>query len=947
MEKTVDLHQEVVLPSRVEEYGQFSKDLLRPQKTLVNATELINTLGTAEQGLSAINRDIERDDSARIAARDFDETEGKIRKLGILQIVGWRTDKFDVNNNPVNESFTSDDARKKREALESVRENAKKILQDFIQKRHGYVFRVLHDALGSNQDYTEDLDDYIISGIARINRSKKKGLYPDIGLRRQEIIKNLASYFVDKSSKFRYLKSLLNPTEGSNDLFGGLHDALIDSHLQEEVARISEMNRIFDFRQWLITTGQKALIGERDPTNNERKLLKVYPTPYYENLLRAAEFLGRKENGIGGSIYTGPPGTGKTRLSVLSNQEEGFDTRVIQIHHYSTFLDLIGERTVQLGLDKSTSYQQRLEATKNWLKQDPEKAVQGLRDFYFSKRANGKVLEESFEDFMKNYIVTDKEDEINFNNNQEISKGFERYLDYQMAGASLGLETGNVIDEWVNGELILAMSQGKRAMLDELDKAGPYSLGGLLTLLSLSPGEKFTVGNKTITIPSWFRVDATANVLSLSRGNSDQAEGKTKEYLYDRFNVIPVDYPPIKDDLMIAAVRLSDGAGNLKITPEEQWQIIGIYSHIIPALRSAYKSNTDMAPVSHRLTAELCSFLVNPQTKERTTVSVEQALNLALSKIQSLSNSNREEVNAVKEITQRYFELYQKSSERPYNKPKPKLTPQPVSAIIVDSALASLLQSPLMRAIANYQTESVPFSEEKIFQLMELNPQQQAKIQEEIITNREHEVQSDLGFKLDIRQNKDGYRFTLMGDDLAFLTSSAYSFESEPIIHSISTDARTALIKTKDNKYYVIKPWKKNSFEQLVLSIPDQYKNIQMSSDGKYVIANGEKSAIYVCPTENVTDQNKWRLLKDYESNMLRISGDGAFLLTEDIDRKHSRIFDLKRLVDTNPNAHINADLLLEGGSYDFVSPNLIIKNGTNQAILIYPKTNLELWMNK
>lgn len=932
----------------VQEYALFSKELLRPQKIEQSGIELVDTLGHVERALGAIDRDIVRNPKAHKAAAKLSGVEKKEHAIVLSEQIGWRTVGSDESGKPINEEFKQEDAAKAREELSLERQKSQGVVRDFVEKNHGYVFSLLHTSLGKNQEpkVKSEIDDFIISEIVHINAAKKGGLRPEVSERRLKTISGLARLLIKHSSKFRHLEPLVKEAGNPSELFIGLSEMITNSQLNQEIAKTSEENRIYSFRQWLIATGQKALVGEQDPITGKRNPLKIYMTPYYENLIKMAEIFGRKENGIGGSIYVGPPGTGKTRLGALANQLEGFDTRVIQIHHYSTFIDLIGERTMQLGLDKSTSYQTRLKAAKDWFNNDSSKAMQGMRDFYSKRHLNGEITEASFEEFMQSFTVTDKDGVIGFKDPEAIQKGFVRYLDSQMAGASLGLETGNVVDEWINGELLLAMSQGKRALLDELDKAGPYSLGGLLTLLARSPGEEFTVGGKVVTIPSWFRVDATANVLSLDRKQDGEGEGKNKEYLYDRFNVVPVGYPPVKDDLMIAAVRLSDGAGNLKITPEEQWQITGIYAYLIPTLRRIYEANPNMAAISHRLTAEFCSFLVSPHTRERTTFSVEQALNMALSKIQSLGTGKAQESVGATTI-KHFFNLYQKSSETPQKNPQPKFSEQPVSAKVVDEALASVLNSPLMRAVGNYQIKDLPFSEEQTAQLMDLTSEQRAKLEEHLKWNRENDAQTGLGFELTIQKSGDQYQCVLMGDDLPLLTTRPIL--SDPAnVQTVSDNARIALVRSGEemDKYKMLKlAWEINSLGEF--PIPDKYKNVQLGKDGKFLVANDENGAIYICSTQDHTaKEDKWSLVQGYEAGRMQLSDDGRFLLTEDRDRKHSRIFNLERLSKAQ-SVRPNADVLLEGDSYDFATPNLAVQRSSNQAVFLKPKTDLDLWVKK
>jgi len=555
-------------------YGEFVKGPLVNIETSKQARELVSVLGMVERGLGLTERTIAQDIDVKQACDTYRNEQSRI-------------------NDAKNRGEPVDEA-----AVAAKVEVAKGLILDFLKKNHANLFYILQSSLGGvSQEREHELqtavENLLITQVANIN-GVKESLLPQTGKLRLDALAAVGNFLLNNSNGFDRLKAQLGDDITDEVVFfDRLGQASEELTVKNEINRLSRKDRIFIFRRWLSQTGRESFEGIDDPVSHKRRKLKVFMTPFYEGYTERAKFLHRKENGVGGIIYSGPPGTGKTEMAIEVNRKEGYDTRVVQIHHFSTFVDLIGERVVQVGLDKATSYLQRVTTARDWFGQDIQRGYEALKSYYQSGVEANKISRETtFYDFIANY-TGDSQGHV-VDDAAQVMPGFLRYLDRQIAGATLGKETGSEMDDWVNGEILIAIEQKKRVVLDELDKAGQYSLGGLLTLLSRSPGETFSVGEKIVTLPSWFKIDATVNQMTLGSAQKREEGGKTKEYLYDRFSTLAVGYPPVKDSLMIAAVKLSDREGNVLLSEREQEQIVGIFTYVVPQLRACLKSQAQI-----------------------------------------------------------------------------------------------------------------------------------------------------------------------------------------------------------------------------------------------------------------------------------------------------------------------------------------------------------------
>lgn len=945
-------------------YGEFVKGPYRRIKVAKQLRELVNVLGIVERGLGLTERTIAQDKVLGQACDTFRNEEYRRYWRNIA-----RSEKLDEGANATIINEEKENGKNKTEAKVGT---ARQLILDFIRKNHGNLLYILQSAMGEvkiedQERVQREIEDLLVTQVAYVN-GVKNSLLPQTDRLRLDALTIVGNFLLTRSNGFDKLKTQLGDV-GTNDevkFFDQL--ARVDEELSiaNEIDRISSRNRIFLFRRWLSETGRASFEGTDDPVSHKRKKLKIFMTPFYESYTERAKFLHRKENGVGGIIYSGPPGTGKTEMAIEVNRKEGYDSRVVQIHHFSTFVDLIGERVVQVGLDKATSYMQRLMMARKWFSEDILRGLNALKEYYERGIASGKINAPTFEDFMSNYggniQLTDNEqlpmEGFYDIKDQRAILRFIKYLDRQIAGATLGKETGSDMDDWVNGEILIAIEQKKRVVLDELDKAGQYSLGGLLTLLSRSSGETFTVGEKTVEIPSWFKIDATVNQMTLGSAQKREDGGKTKEYLYDRFSTLSVGYPPVKDSLMIAAVKLSDREGNILLSEREQEQVVGIFTYIVPELRKLYDAEKDVSPVTHRVIQDLSSFLVDPQTRRRTTVSVEKALHMALQENRAIGGKEGG-AEAIERILKDYSRMYQQPAEV-FKRPL-RLSRKPSRAEVVDDALKRILTAPMMIAATGSEVMELPYQEDVGYSLVELTPEQMDEISRNQEAGAKAEDMTGMGFSEYLQVSKDGRSIQAVlasRDDQPVMWSNSFAIDKQdrpPQVQQVSDDGRVLIVKTSENgdeRLKVFHLWQ-NDPTTLISSLVDEPgTHLEVTKDGAHLFEQ-KGNEVLIARTFDIYDkarqQHKPReSFKSFcEGRNFRLSPDGRFIIVENLTGDRTRLYEVDRLehlITNNNKATLIPNCILPGIGYEFVTSGLIINRDKQEGVVIKPKSDLNIW---
>lgn len=426
-------------------------------------------------------------------------------------------------------------------------------------------------------------------------------------------VAKMAKFLLENSSKFEQLNKRVIGYDKEN-----LSQLRRDNNLDLAVLELVRGVDHFELREWIAKNAKQARLGKR-----------IYDTPFYRDLLEQIHIIGRKRNGIGGVILYGPPGVGKTELLQEKNNREGFEgkTRVVSIHHYISNADLLGEQAIKVSGSDDVSPTERRIAYFEGASADKFKSA--VLELFEQLKSEGKLDQhERLGRFLLYFVSLKnngdqmidilKKDEFDDN---DWTKFRDAYLIKQRARLLRGSLPEQLQEEAINfakGEIIYALTVKERIILDEVDKA-KTALGGLLGFLAKSPGDVVKFGNAAYRIEEWFKVDATSNTTQLN------------EYLTSRFSALEVTTPSPKDQLMIASVRVSDVEGNILLNEYEQRHLGDFFVYVLPELNKILQSaDPPYPPLGNREIQELCSYLVDFNSMQRTEISFNEAVRMLL-----------------------------------------------------------------------------------------------------------------------------------------------------------------------------------------------------------------------------------------------------------------------------------------------------------------------------
>lgn len=429
-----------------------------------------------------------------------------------------------------------------------------------------------------------------------------------------EEIAKMAKFLLENSSKFEQLNKRVSGYHQEN-----LSQLRRDNNLDLAALELVRGVEDFELREWIAENAKQARLGKR-----------IYDTPFYRDLLEQIHIIGRKRNGIGGVILYGPPGVGKTELLQEKNNREGFEgkTRVVSIHHYISNADLLGEQAIKVsGSDDVSPTERRIAYFEQ---ASVDKFESAVLELFEQLKSEGKIDQhERLGRFLLYFVSLKnngdrmidvlKKDEFDDNDWTLFRDAYLTKQRARLLRGSLPEQLQEEAIDFAKGEIIYALTVTKeRIILDEVDKART-ALGGLLGFLAKSPGDVVKFGNATYSIEEWFKVDATSNTTQLN------------EYLTSRFSALEVTTPSPKDQLMIASVRISDVEGNILLNEYEQRHLGAFFVYVLPELNKILQNaDPPYPPLGNREIQELCSYLVDFNSMQRTEISFNEAVRMLL-----------------------------------------------------------------------------------------------------------------------------------------------------------------------------------------------------------------------------------------------------------------------------------------------------------------------------
>lgn len=766
----------------------------------------------------------------------------------------------------------------------------------------------------------------------------------------ERVMQNMGQFLIENAPSFKDISSVVRfdqfdqgrhlPYEGTGDKVFQFWDdivnqALLSSRIQEAVLFQDPNVATFVTREWLHRNGTEARDG--------RVSRRIYETPHYKKIIESIRFEGAKKNGVGGVIVEGPPGVGKTEILQEANKQEGYGTRMIGIHYYANVAELLGEKKMQIkGAGGTIAPESIAEIVKLAEGETGESFAQIVKSMWDTLNDEGKIMEgQTFTDFVKSLVSNDAKDilvkqEFSGDDWDGIRESFILKQKTRIARMGLRPEYQETVADIVAGEILLAIESGQRAVLDEVDKSGPNSLGGLLTFTSKRPGsDVLQIGETRIEIPSWFRVDATSN-----------AEKELGSAFNDRFSHIYIDTPPVKDQLMIAAVRLSDHQGNILISPYEQRQMVGFMTYVMPEINKILQTHEPkMEPISLRSLNALANYLVNFENMSRTDISFAEAVqrlllqNRGWQKEPSLANS-------FTELASRYKEIF---SDRPRDFARTPFVATQVfdRGVMVQETLQGVIDSPLLKAI-NGMVDKADKTKIGTVRKVKLTEDDAKRLEElpDLFTPTETASDfNDNGTLKDSNSRKlpTGFRLKIEPSKAIHLDSIAPENENaqrllndqvtDPgIINGVSLDGRVAVIAqysqdgaTKDLSKYEL-------FGLSQAAKPGE-KIIQgVTSDSRVVVAPGGD---YVFSFSR-KDQNNTPVLRLHKAGQVIAEGEGveSFSLSDDgkfILIKGSKGTTISRADNMGAIARLSTD---KNNEWKFAKNNMIVGKDQDGGII-------------
>ena len=663
------------------------------------------------------------------------------------------------------------------------------------------------------------------------------------------------------------------------------------------IAKLSNENRLYSLLNWVSQTARQV----------RSENLKIFSTPETNSLLARLEAISKQKNGLGGAILFGPPGTGKTELLVEKNRRLGFDSRVISIHHFSDYAQLLGERPISVNMDQATSQVQRLKVIHEVLSQ-----MTGEQQLAFVKNKFNEGTD-SWKKFL-NLANLDNPSAIDGKNLDEnvakqIVESLSSKLQTDMTNIGLGMQDG--LDEqtaWVRGEIIQAFDQGQMPILDEMDKGSSHSLEGISRLLNLSPGSSMMLGDREYKIPSWATIDGTANAMNLA------------PFLHDRFapNVIYVDYPSPQETMLRSLVWLTNEQGLIDLSAEKQEQLFGLIIYVFPEIQSLYPETIEHT-LSNRGIRKFCQMITNGET-------IVSALNELLLKPGALTN------------TEQGFRAIQKILDR-----FPSLTS---SNVAMEAALKTNKSDLINSTVFNSCVEGfLPFDAESgSTAIVNLTPEQRLSLLEdkETITENTNQVlDTKVNSTLAIEEKNGNGSLTVRVDGKLLsrvLLSKKADDESKNIIASADRTGRIALVRNQGNLNLI--NMATGVVEEFLFN--DEQESYVVSPDGRYLLHKYADKLSLVPVDSFFKRSNDGPIAKidfvdeDGEKVICRqidVSDDGNFLQVE-TTANETFIINLELVYPWQTEIMLTKPFVEDGG-WQLTRGNMLVKADSEKAYLL------------
>ena len=322
----------------------FKKEFLPAQKSAESAIHLQTFLKKTDKFLHRVEKDHQRNSEFKGFISGVIDAENNMEAAKKIMA---ETDRPAVATVNIDE-------------YEEILKTATNKASEYIKTHHQYYFNILDQhhfspklgddktiEVSSEEIKKQVIDEVLNSAIQYVRESQSP-----VPLRIEPALKafsHIGDQMIANSLAFEPLREN-DPLSKYENPLKAIENIRAQSEAKMQIALAVPDVAAENFRNWVKTA-----------KNDIDRGAKVLFTPYYKSILRKIEQVGDRENGIGGKLYYGPAGTGKTELAVEANRLDGFDTRVVSMHYWTDFTSLIGESAIPIAMDKNTGHMQRLD----------------------------------------------------------------------------------------------------------------------------------------------------------------------------------------------------------------------------------------------------------------------------------------------------------------------------------------------------------------------------------------------------------------------------------------------------------------------------------------------------------------------------------------------------------------------------------------------------------
>ncbi len=519
------------------------------------------------------------------------------------------------SRDPMDKSAAAVMYARKKEEVDDYKKyglSFEKAYRDYLSSRNEFThFLIAQDQIiqldtmlgePSFQSLPEDsnLDEKAQSRIERSMRSASFRVHQDQFPEIEATIEALKSVYGEGSPEYQEMRKTL----------------LVGTHSEKPQTKGEMLGELQDLRQQVQELWQDPMVRRFWQEREFDKLMVDFASgedviemqSVIKNLNRMHEWEIQHQRTTIGGILVGPPGVGKTTLVRHYLEEKDRHFAYIDLSEDVTRYLLYGSKAVELK--SPTEHFEQLATQIKMMEADDFQNFVTKNAESLQKTAN--LSGEEAVAVLIDQVVEQLQAGVDQNPElKSLMRDAHDKLVTLAKGAyhkELSTQFSHVVKKngWRDGIIIAALRRGDSVILDEFNKNKNWSL--IYGLLTAKPGEKwyFADNDEEIEIPLHWRMYFTANigrkhgVFPVAEALASRAGGKVMEQ----------DYPPTKEEMMVALVSLANAEGDFLRSKDDLAKLYVLLYNVFPGVRTAIEDKPQSIPISFRTIRDLGEKLV-------------------------------------------------------------------------------------------------------------------------------------------------------------------------------------------------------------------------------------------------------------------------------------------------------------------------------------------------